>query len=142
MLNYIKLLKLMRLKLRIIVLCEIQFFFKWKQKFYLFIYFFTYLLFIYTFLLFLRNLIRAKLNKFGDLENQILTILKTVSTHKGIHTWNEFRLKHIHTWRTLLMLCLNFSTICKRRICNISDKFMIKAKRFSASKKSGAIMFK
>ena len=52
----------------------------------LFIYLFFYLLFIYTFLLFLRNLIRAKLNKFGDLENQIFTILKTVSTHKGIHT--------------------------------------------------------
>ena len=86
MLNYIKLLKLMRLKLRIIVLCEIQFFLNENKSFiYLFI-FFTYLLFIYTFLLFLRNLIRAKLNKFGDLENQILTILKTVSTHKGIHT--------------------------------------------------------
>ena len=49
---------------------------------------------------------------------------------------------HICTRRTLLMPRLTFFTICKRRICNISHKFMIKVKLFPASKKSGAIMYK
>ena len=53
--------------------------------FYLFIYLFIHL-FIYTFRLFSRNLIRAKLKEFGDSQNQILAILKTFCTYKGIHT--------------------------------------------------------
>ena len=51
----------------------------------MFIYLFIYI-FIYTFRLFLQNLICAKLKEFGDSQNQILSILKTFSTHKGIHT--------------------------------------------------------
>ena len=143
----------MHLKLRTIVLCKIQFFLM-KTKvlfiylflclliyFNLFICWFVYL-FIYTFCLFLRNLIRAKQKELDDLQNQILAILKSFSTYKGVHTWNQIRLKHIRTWRTLLMLCLTSFTIRTRRICNISHKFMIQVKRFSASKKSAAIMYK
>ena len=108
---------------------------------YLFIYLFTYL-FIYTFCLFLRNLILAKLKEFGDSQNQILGILKTSITQKGIHTWNQIRLRRIRTWRSLLMPCFTSFTIYLRRICNITHKFMIKVKRFSASKKSRAINYK
>ena len=87
---------------------------------------------------FLRNLIGAKLKEFGYSQNQILVNLKTFSTRKGIHTWNEIRLSNIPTWCTLLMPCL---TICKRQICHIPYKFMMKVRRFSASKKSGVIMY-
>ena len=123
----------MRLKLRIIVFCGISFFSNENKSFiYLFIY-----LFVYTFRLFSRNLIRAKFKGLGDSQNQVLAILKTFSTHKG-----QMLLRHIRIWRTLLMPCLTSCTIPKRRICNISHKFIIKVKRFSASKKSGAIMYK
>ena len=50
-------------------------------------------------------------------------------------------LTHIRTWRTLLMPCLTSSTICKKRIYNIFQKFLIKIKRFFASRKSSAIMY-
>ena len=74
----------MRLKLRIIVLCEIQFL--PNEKFYLFIYLFIYLCIYLYFLPFFAKFDNAKLKEFGDLQNQILAILKTFSTHKGIHT--------------------------------------------------------
>ena len=74
----------MCLKLRITLFLRNSAFFSNKKIIiYLFIYFF---LFIYTFRLCLRNLIRAELKEFGDLQNQILVILKIFSAHKGIYT--------------------------------------------------------
>ena len=72
----------MRLKLRIIVFFSKFSFFSDKQKLFIYLFF----LFIYTSRLFLRSLIHARLKEFGDLQNQMLAILKTFSTDKGIHT--------------------------------------------------------
>ena len=74
----------MCLKLRITLFLRNSAFFSDKKNNYLFIHLFF--LFTYTFRLCLRNLIRAELKEFGDLQSQALVVLKTFSTHKGIHT--------------------------------------------------------
>ena len=98
--------------------------------------------FIYTLCLFFAKFDTCKIKGIWWLAKSKLVILKTFSTHKGIQMRNQIRLRHICTWHTLLMPCLTSITICKRRICNISRKLMIKVKRFSASTKSGAIIYK
>ena len=107
---------------------------------YLPIYLFVYLSILFAF--YFAKFDTCKIKGIWWLAKSKLVILQTFSTHKGIHTWNQIRLRHICTWHTLLMPCLTSFTICKRRICNISRKFMIKGKRFSASMKSGAIIYK
>ena len=128
----------MRLKLRIVALWEIQFFFQWKKKIYLLIYLFTYLFIIFRFF---AKFVMCKVKRIWWLEILKWKYLKTFSTYK-LTTYTHLMQMHIRTWSTLLMSCLTSFTICKRRICSVSYKFMIKVKRSSAPKKSGAIMYK
>ena len=111
-----------------------------KKKFYLF---FIYL-FIYVYCLpFFAKLDTSKIKRIWWLaKSNTSDFEKFQHSQRYIHTWKQIRLKHIRTWRTLLLLCLTSSTICKRKICNSSHKFMIKVKRFSASRKPATIMYK
>ena len=115
----------MRGKLRIIVFCEIQFFSNENSNFiYLFIY-----LFVYSFIyLFIHSFIHS-----------FIYLFIYLFIYSFIYTFRLFSRNLIRVKFSLLPENVN---AIKRRICNTSHKFMIKVERFSASKKSGAIMYK
>ena len=109
-------------------------FFSDKQKLFIYLFF----LFIYTFFV---KLDICKIKRIRWLAKS------NACDFENFQHWQRYThvksnsLRHIRTWRTLLMPCLTSSTICKKRIYNIFQKFMIKIKRFFASRKSSAIMY-